>query len=97
MSESNPHKTSKKQDEFLTARQVAAILQVSQATVRRLAQTGRIPSIRLTSRLLRFHLPTVRAALDAEAKRSRRPQPDEEPTDDGQLSFADLPEPNSFQ
>ncbi len=97
MSESNPPKTQKKQDEFLTARQVAAILQVSQATVRRLAQTGRIPSIRLTSRLLRFHLPTVRAALDAEAKRSRRPHMDDDAFDDGQLSFADLPGANSFE
>jgi excisionase family DNA binding protein len=77
-------------EEFLTARQLAAILQVSESTIRRLAQTGRIPSIRLTSRLLRFYLPAVREALDgANAKRTRR-QPDEATANDAQLSFADL-------
>jgi excisionase family DNA binding protein len=77
-------------EEFLTARQLAAILQVSESTVRRLARERRIPSIRLTTRLLRFHLPAVRDALDgSNAKRARR-QAVEEQADDAQLSFAEM-------
>lgn len=76
-------------EEFLTARQLAAILQVSEATVRRLAQKGRIPSIRITPHLIRFHLKAVREALDG-AKRSRRNAAEAE-AESAQLSFADLP------
>jgi excisionase family DNA binding protein len=75
-------------EEFLTARQLAAVLQVSQSTVRRLAREGRIPSIRLTSRLLRFHLPSVRDALDG-AHRTRR-HANESQIQTAQLSFSDL-------
>jgi excisionase family DNA binding protein len=76
-------------DPFLTARQLAAILQVSEATVRRLARKGRIPSIRLTPRILRFHLAAVREALDGGRARKR---PNEAEADDStaQLSFSDL-------
>ncbi len=74
-------------EDFLTARQLASILQVSESTVRRLAREGRIPSIRITPRLLRFNLKAVRQALDGSARTSRR-QP--EPEDDSQLSFADI-------
>ena len=70
----------------MTARQLAAILQVSESTVRRLARKGRIPSIRITPRIRRFHLQSVREALDG-AKRNRRQA---EETDTAQLSFADL-------
>ena len=35
-------------EEFLTAKQLAEILQVSESTVRRMAQKRRIPSVRLT-------------------------------------------------
>lgn len=59
--------------EFLTARQLAAILQVSESTVRRLAREGRIPSVRLTPRLTRYHLESVRQALDGKPQpRARR-------------------------
>ena len=78
-------------DEFLTARQLAAILQVSEATVRRLARSGRIPSIRLTPRLVRFHLPSVREALDGAARaRSPRRHEAEDGNETAQLSFSDL-------
>jgi len=77
--------------EFLTARQLAAVLQVSETTVRRLAREGRIPVVRLTSRLMRFHLPTVLEALDGRsgkhAKRRTTTQPE---TDDAQLSFENI-------
>jgi excisionase family DNA binding protein len=72
----------------LTARQLAAILQVSDSTVRRLAQKGRIPSIRITPRITRFHLQSVREALDG-TKRARRHAAETE-ADTAQLSFADL-------
>ena len=77
---------------YLTARQLAAVLQVSESTVRRLAREGRIPSVRLTSRLLRFNLASVTAALDDQptAKRPRRRDPDQDGADDSQLSFPGL-------
>lgn len=77
------------QDQFLTARQLAAILQVSEATVRRLARKGRIPSIRLTPRIVRFHLGAVREALDGGRSRTKRNEPETE-ADTAQLSFSDL-------
>ena len=60
-----------KREEFLTARQLAALLQVSESTVRRLAREGRIPSVRLTSRLMRFHLSSVISALDGTQTKTR--------------------------
>jgi excisionase family DNA binding protein len=76
-------------EQFLTARQLAAILQVSEATVRRLARSGRIPSIRLTPRLMRFHLASVREALDGARSRPRRNESEAE-DQTTQLSFSDL-------
>ena len=87
MSDAAPTLTHETRDEFLTARQLASILQISESTVRRLAHDGRIPAIRLTSRLIRFHLPSVREALDG----THRARPQRHPeTEDAQLSFADL-------
>ncbi len=77
-------------EEFLTARQLAAVLQISETTVRRLAQKGRIPSIRLTTRILRFHLQSVRNALGDNARTSRRSSATENPDEHLQLSFSDL-------
>lgn len=88
MSGKNSSESHPEREEFLTARQLAAVLQISDSTVRRLAQQGRIPSIRLTPRLLRFHLPSVRDALDG-AHRSRR-NATESQTETAQLSFSDL-------
>ena len=80
-----------KREEFLTARQLAAILQVSDSTVRRLARKGHIPSIRLTPRITRFHLQAVRDALDGKP-RQRRSATAEAQTQSPQLSFDDLPQ-----
>jgi excisionase family DNA binding protein len=89
MEEASPHHD--KREEFLTARQLAAILQVSESTVRRLAREGRIPSIRLTARLLRFHLQSVMGALDGSQTKTRpRRTPPQTVNDDTQLSFEDL-------
>ena len=76
-------------EEFLTARQLAEVLQVSESTVRRLARDGRIPCVRLTPRLLRFNLKAVYRALDGSDtnSRSKRRQAEESARDDAQLSF----------
>lgn len=90
MSDATPQKNEGR-EQFLTARQLASVLQVSESTVRRLAHSGRIPSIRLTSRLIRFHLQSVRDALDGTHRsRNTHRQPQESETDNLQLSFADL-------
>jgi len=73
-------------EEFLTARQLAKVLQVSESTVRRLAQKRRIPSVHLTPRIIRFHLDAVREALDV----PRISRPEGLLVDDAQLSFYDL-------
>ena len=75
-------------EEFLTARQLAAILQVSESTVRRLAQKGRIPSIHITSHIIRFHLKSVRDALDGTHR--MRPRHEAAKVDNSQLSFEDF-------
>jgi len=89
MEEASPH--TDKREEFLTARQLAGLLQVSESTVRRLAREGRIPSIRLTPRLMRFHLSSVMSALDGTQTKTRtRRTPPQQATGDTQLSFEDL-------
>jgi len=78
-------------EEFLTARQLAAVLQVSESTVRRLAREGRIPSVRLTPRLIRFNPKAVYKALDGLSRPRPSRRNEEEPAqDDAQLSFADI-------
>ena len=79
----------KSREEFLTARQLAAILQVSETTVRRLAQKGRIPATRITPHIIRFHLKAVRDALDG-TKRARRGGANDDEVESAQLSFEDL-------
>ena len=76
-------------EEFLTARQLAEVLQVSESTVRRLAREGRIPCVRLTPRLLRFNLKAVYRALDGTDTntRSKRRHATDTAEDDAQLSF----------
>lgn len=85
---SSKRERSKEQPEYLTARQLAAILQIGESTVLRLAHDGRIPSIRLTPRLIRFRLASVRAALDHE-NRLRHPHGEEE-DNSAQMTFDDL-------
>jgi excisionase family DNA binding protein len=89
MEETSPN--NHKREEFLTARQLAGLLQVSESTVRRLAREGRIPSIRLTSRLMRFHLQSVMNALAGTQHKSRARRTSAQPSiDETQLSFEDL-------
>jgi excisionase family DNA binding protein len=81
--------TMEEREEFLTAKQLAAILQVSESTVRRLAARRRIPSVRLTPRIIRFHLDAVREALEVPRHRIRHGEYTER-IDDAQMSFDDL-------
>ena len=91
MTKTVTHEPDPERKQFLTTRQLAAVLQVSESTVRRLSQQGRIPTVRLTPRILRFHLTAVRHALDSYSRnRSRNNTGDETPGDDAQLSFDDL-------
>ena len=76
-------------EEFLTAKQLAKILQVSESTVRRLAQRRRIPSVKLTPHIIRFHLDAVREALEVPRYRIRHGEYSER-VDDAQLSFEDF-------
>jgi len=76
-------------EEFLTAKQLAKILQVSETTVRRLAQRRRIPSVRLTPHIIRFHLDAVREALEVPRYRIRHGEYTET-VDDAQLSFEEF-------
>lgn len=93
MSDTAPAATHHAREEFLTARQLAAVLQVSESTVRRLAHQGRIPSVRITPHIIRFHLKAVRKALDS-ADHVRRNSAETE-NERAQLSFADLLEEES--
>ena len=77
--------------EYLTARQLSEVLQISEASVHRLRRTGRIPAVRLTDRLIRFNLRDVQKALkpqsttqssDHESEAEHEPSP--------QMSFNDL-------
>jgi len=81
--------TTEDREEFLTAKQLAAYLQVSESTIRRLAAKRRIPSVRLTPRIIRFHLDAVREALEVPRYRIRHGEYAEK-VDDAQLSFDDL-------
>ena len=85
--------TREKRVEYLTAQQLAEILQVSESTIHRLRRAGRIPAVELTGRLIRFNLRDVQKAL--KAMHTTRPHEDgdephneDEPT--AQLSFDDL-------
>lgn len=78
-----------KREEFLTAKQLAEVLQVSESTVRRLARRRRIPSVRLTPHIIRFHLDAVREALEVPRYRIRHGEYEEQ-VDDAQLTFDDF-------
>lgn len=78
-----------KRTDYLTARQLAEVLQISESTVHRLRRAGRIPAILLTEKLIRFNLRDVQKALrsaysnrDGEDDRGQEPSP--------QLSFDDI-------
>ena len=78
-----------KKVEYLTAQQLAEVLQISEATVHRLRRAGRIPAVLLTDRLIRFNLRDVQKALRAtQAQAAQADSEDEGPSP--QLSFVDI-------
>src|SRR5436190_21327120 len=86
-----PEQPKDKRADYLTARQLSEVLQVSEATVHRLRRAGRIPAVLLTDRLIRFNLRDVQKALRPQSvsHSSEGSEADrEEPSP--QLSFEDL-------
>lgn len=77
-----------KRSEYLTARQLAQVLQISESTVHRLRRSGVIPAVVLTQRLIRYNLRDVRNALRPMQTAHPHGEAAEEPTP--QLSFEDL-------
>lgn len=59
-------KDKEKRGDYVTAGQLAKMLQISESSVHRLRRQGRIPAVMLTPRLIRFNLREVRAALAAQ-------------------------------
>jgi excisionase family DNA binding protein len=91
MSDEATGKDGGRREEFLTARQLAEFLQVSESTVRKLSREGRIPVVRLTPRLARYHLPSVIRALDGDGNTtSKQKRAARQAANDAQLSFDDL-------
>ena len=77
--------------EFLTARQLAEVLQISESTVHKLRRVGKIPAVTLTPRLIRYNLRDVKNALrphTAGPKQDIDPESRVEP--DPQLSFEEF-------
>jgi excisionase family DNA binding protein len=83
-----------KRVEYLTAQQLAEILQVSESTIHRLRRAGRIPAVALTDRLIRFNLRDVQKALRptqaARAQSDNGGEAGEAEESSPQLSFDDL-------
>ncbi len=73
-----------KRSEYLTASQLAQVLQISETTVHRLRRQGKIPAVMITPRLIRFNLKDVRAALSTGGEQAQ------ESTGTLQLAFDDL-------
>lgn len=61
--ESDPPEQKDKRADYLTTRQLAEVLQVSEGTIHRLRRAGRIPAVLLTDKLIRFNLRDVQRAL----------------------------------
>lgn len=87
-----PEQEKDRKVEYLTAQQLAEILQVSESTVHRLRRAGRIPAVMLTDRLIRFNLRDVQKALRPTHSSRVHSDGDETSHDEPspQLSFADL-------
>jgi excisionase family DNA binding protein len=87
-----PEQPKDKRAEYLTARQLSEVLQISEATVHRLRRAGRIPAVLLTDRLIRFNLRDVQKALrplsPSHAPDGSGAEHEHEPSP--QLSFEDL-------
>ncbi len=86
-----PEQAKEKKTDFLTARQLAEVLQISESSVHRLRRAGKIPAVTLTPRLIRYNLRDVKGALRpraASAKQDAESHGHVEP--DPQLSFEEF-------
>ena len=91
--EETSEQAKEKRADYLTARQLAEVLQISESTVHRLRRTGRIPAVMLTDRLIRFNLRDVQKALrptTAARSQSDGSEADHTEPPSPQLSFEDL-------
>jgi excisionase family DNA binding protein len=79
-----------KRADYLTARQLSEVLQVSEATIHRLRRAGRIPAVLLTDRLIRFNLRDVQKALRPQLSSRASDAEEAEPEEIPQLSFDDV-------
>ena len=80
-----------KKTEFLTAKQLAEVLQISESSVHKLRRAGKIPAVVLTPRLIRYNLRDVKSALRPHTvgpKQDIEPESSLEP--DPQLSFEEF-------
>lgn len=81
-----------KKTEYLTAKQLGQILQISESTIHKLRRTGKIPAVMLTDRLIRFNLKDVKHALRPAAQQANHQHTEaahqQEPSP--QLSFEDF-------
>lgn len=85
-----PEQPKDKRADYLTARQLAEVLQVSEATIHRLRRAGRIPAVLLTDRLIRFNLRDVQKALRPQVAPHSTDGSEQEQEPTPQLSFEDL-------
>lgn len=90
--EETSEQAKEKRADYLTARQLAEVLQISESTVHRLRRAGRIPAVMLTDRLIRFNLRDVQKALRPTSARSQSDGSEADHTEQPspQLSFEDI-------
>ena len=79
-----------KRIEYLTAKQLAEVLQISESTIHKLRRAGKIPAVMLTDRLIRFNLKDVKHALRPTHQTGGNHQQNPASVEDAQLSFDDL-------
>lgn len=84
--------TIEKRPDYLTAKQLADVLQVSETTINRLRRAGKIPAVYVTDRLVRYVLRDVRRALAKSTERDNAPLVEPTRDDEAQMGFADLVE-----
>ena len=76
--------------DYLTAKQLADVLQISESTIHKLRRAGKIPAVMLTDRLIRFNLKDVKHALRPVQHSNSHPETARPPEIDPQLSFEDF-------
>jgi excisionase family DNA binding protein len=79
-----------KKTEYLTAKQLGQILQISESTIHKLRRAGKIPAVMLTDRLIRFNLRDVKHALRPAQANNHQHETAPQPEPNPQLSFEDF-------